>query len=57
VRRARGAWFVLTRRALVAAAVEYKAVAVILKRGEGEKYQLKLREGEDDRWAVAKGDR
>jgi hypothetical protein len=49
VRRARGAWFVLTRRALVAAAVEYKAVAVILKRREGEQYQLKIREGEEDR--------
>jgi hypothetical protein len=49
VRRARGAWFVLTRRALVAAAVEYKAEAVIRKRGEGEKYQMQIRECEGDR--------
>jgi hypothetical protein len=42
-------WFALTRRALVAAAVEYKAGAVIPKRGEGEQYQLETSGGEDDR--------
>jgi hypothetical protein len=50
-------WFVLTRRALVAAAVEYKAEAVIRKRSEGEKYQLKIRDNEADRWMVAEDDR
>jgi hypothetical protein len=49
VRRARGAWFVLTRRVLVAAAVEYKAEAVIRKSGEGEKYRLKVKEDEETR--------
>jgi hypothetical protein len=49
VRRARCAWFVLTRRALVAAAVEYNAGVVILKGGEDEQYQLKIREDEEDR--------
>jgi hypothetical protein len=42
-------WLVLTRHALVAAAVEYKAEAVILKRSEGEKYQLQIRVCEEDR--------
>jgi hypothetical protein len=42
-------WFVLTRRALVAAVVEYKAEAVIRKRSEGEKYQLKMEEAEETR--------
>jgi hypothetical protein len=50
-------WFALTRRALVAAAVEYNAEAVIRRCGEGEKYRLKMKEGEDDRWAAAKSDR
>jgi hypothetical protein len=42
-------WFGLTRRALAAAAVEYNAEAVILKRGEGEGNQLKMRDNEADR--------
>jgi hypothetical protein len=50
-------WFVLTRRALVAAAVEYKAEAVIRKRGKGEHYQLEMSGGEEDRWMAAEDDR
>jgi hypothetical protein len=49
-------WFVLTRRALVAAAVEYNAGAAILTHGKGEEYQLETGDKEADQWVAAKDD-
>jgi hypothetical protein len=40
----------------VAAAVEYKGVVVVLRRGEDEGDQLKKGENEGNRWEAAKDD-